>query len=649
MPVVVYNGFTVPNPIGKFFFTHDYNSMTFRTNFLVKGTSAANLVSLCNTVESNLREPYENLTVSFGGEPEYSFNHDSNTGLLTQPKVTKIQNDVSLEISRMYSFEFSCQLPADKSGFDFRRDASFTITTGIDSRKTVTFNFTYTASPAPSLASSRDNFDSFAVGFANTILADIGGTFYQTEISSDTEHEEKITTGRLVYKEILNTIVPTYNSTVIPNTYGPFFFSQNYEKMNFRCNFLIIGVSSLDLISKAAAIEAACREPWSDFTVSFDANTEYTFNQSDNTGLNTWPKITVLEGDKQSTTERAYQFDLECNLPADKATYDFRRSASFEISTDRSHRRLVAFELVYTASPGAPAQSSRENFDTFAEPYAVSILTAIGGKYERISIRSNTEHNEKITRGNISYQEVLDDETKGTFNDTDIIDATCDFSVDFWQDVGVSNTSEFVQDVPLIVSLDYSTRINKDTVNVEDIEEKYRQDIRPWLIEHSFDVLGLDNYDQAGTSYIIKNDRFRINNYTFTISGNLTFIAPRTLSSVIELSESITETLNEGIVLRKLWNGIPFNHAKWELGASKFINRVIRVKQLGVVPAPPTPLTGNNIRLNATNQGEVRTEGIGTATFAGETVQINVFENVFTEQYAFVLNFGDFSGIEGPG
>lgn len=641
MPVIVYNGLTVPNPFGKFYFAHDYSKVTFRTDFLVKAATAAALVTACNNVEAKFREPYENFTLTFGGTLEYSFNHDNNTGLLTTPSISKITSELATETSRAYVFEFTCELPADKSGFDFRREANFVITIGLDSRRTVTFNFVYTANPSPSKQTSRENFDTFASVFANAILVDIGGLYYQTEFSSDTEHEEKITRGRIVFKEILNLVIPSYNGFVILNTFGPYFFTQDYNKMTFRCNFLVIGTTSADLTAKALDLERNLREPWADFTVTFDTNAHYSFKQSDNTGLNTFPKITVLEGDRFELTERAYQFEITCDLPADKSTYDFRRNASFTISTDKSRRRMVTFRLEYTASPGPPAKTSRENFDTFGEIYALSILSAIGGVYDRTGETNETEHNEKITTGTFIFQEVLDDETKFTFNSTLIIDATCDYSVDFWQEIGVSDTAELVQDVPLIVSMNYSTRINKELVIVDDIEEKWRVDIRPWLIEHSFDVLGLDNYSQAGTSYIIKSDSHHINPYTFVLSGNLTFIAPTTLSSVIELSESITEMIDEGIVFKKLWDGRKNTFARWELGSTKTINRVIHVSQLGVVPTFPNPLGGNNIRLQATQQGETRRMGIGTETFANETQAIDIFEAIFTDQYLFVENFGE--------
>lgn len=201
--VVVYNSYTLPNVRGPFRFSQDYKKMNFSCNFVVESTSVSDLVSDCNEAEDALRERYKNFTLSFGGTSEYSFSHSDNTGLLTEPRITKVPNENATETSREYNFAISCDLPADQSGDGFRRDASFTITKGPNSGQLVKFKLSYTASSSPD-QTSIENWNDNAETYCEGILSSLSGTFQRVLELKETEQEEKITTGTIEYIEILH-------------------------------------------------------------------------------------------------------------------------------------------------------------------------------------------------------------------------------------------------------------------------------------------------------------------------------------------------------------------------------------------------------------------------------------------------------------
>ena len=171
---VTYNGFNLPNVFGAFSFSNNYTNIEFSCNFLVEAASESALVTACDSAESSLREPLDVLTVSFGGTSEYTYSHAANSVLNPSVLVKILESGPHGGICRAYKFSFRGDLPADKSGFDFRRygASNFTVDFAATNRRTVTFNLEYTASESPS-QTSLQNFDSFAQTHVETILTDL--------------------------------------------------------------------------------------------------------------------------------------------------------------------------------------------------------------------------------------------------------------------------------------------------------------------------------------------------------------------------------------------------------------------------------------------------------------------------------------------
>lgn len=216
--VVTYNSTVVPNIIGAVNFRQAYEQVAFSCSFLVKSDTAANLVAACATLESKFREPYKRLTVVFGGTSEYDFNHSGNTCLNPQVSITKGASDLDTETSRAYKFDFVAGLPADLSGFNFRRKGDFSVEIQASGLRKVVFDLEYTASPTSTTALA--NFNSFAESYATTTLGSLfsGVVFELVRERKNADQENKVCTGSLIYEELIEAeTLSTSNSAKIKN------------------------------------------------------------------------------------------------------------------------------------------------------------------------------------------------------------------------------------------------------------------------------------------------------------------------------------------------------------------------------------------------------------------------------------------------
>lgn len=430
-------------------------------------------------------------------------------------------------------------------------------------------------------------------------------------------------------------VIVRYNSFDFPEAVGSFSTTQDYSRFSFSCVFLVQEDTAAELVTSVNEIIAKAREPYEDLLIKFSANNEINFSHDSSTFLLPSCKIETVDSELNTETTRLMRFVCEAELQADKEGFDFRRDASFSVKRDSNNARIVDFDFEYTAS-SSTSKTSLQNFETFALPYALSTISSLGGNFEKIAgPTSTTEHERKITRGAISFREILDRDTKASLNDTRIINANVNYSVDFAQEVGIS--SNYTQTPPVIVSLSYSCDIDNDQIsNDGDFEEIYRQSIKPWILEHSFDVLGLDNYDQAGNDYIILSDKHVYNRTRSTVAGSLVFMAPQSFTQITSLSETIDDQLDTGKVFSKLWDGKPFTHAKWEMGPTRFVNRTTSITQLGSLPLPPPKLVGDNFELLGirSSNAQVR-RGVGTSTDSNDAFDVDEFSVTYRESYIF--------------
>lgn len=625
MATVIYNSYTLPNVYGKFFFNESFEKMSFRCTFLVTAATEALLVAACAAAETALRQPYQTLTLSFGGTAEYNFNHTSNTYLNPKPNLSAITDEKFTALTRPYQFEVSADLPADRTGVGFRRRGDYTVDTSIINQRTVTFQFEYTAGGGDG---SLENFNDGAENYAENVLSDLGVSLYKiANKKTTTDQEDKITTGSIVYKEILNLVEVTYGDYTIENTIGDFIFSEDYEKFTFAVDFVIEETTTSALVSSCEDAETALRLPYQDLTVKFNTVDQYSFKHSENTALLTFPSLQVLQNNFFGQNRRTYRFQCVAQLPANLDGFNFRQKGSFAISKAATGRLRVTFRLTYTAGGSS---TSRENWDAFATTYAASVLTAIGGTFNLVAEDLDSEHEEKITSGTLVYQELLDEETALEFDDTDIFNVQMSCGFQPGQTIGLSDV---FQGNPMSrISVRYSCEIAK-TVDVTNFQTFYETKIRPHMIAHCGEVLGLDTLLSGASAYICDSENFDFANTEYRVNGSMSLSVPRSIQGeIISVRENLSEIDDEGIIWAKVWDGNRDTIVFWELGGHTLVNRTIYIEQIGSQPDAPAKLDSST-HLYLGGRKNVYRERRGIGTQKGRAQAVDVFVVNFEENY----------------
>src|SRR3972149_1179734 len=143
MVACTYNSYVIPAIMGKFSYSEDEKEIKVGLDFLVTADTSALLITACQAAESALTEVNKNLTLSLGGTNDLVFNHSSNTGFLSKPNLSKLVDAYNTGTSRHYHWSCSFGLPFSQSGYNFQREASWSISYGANRQRTVNFKVLY--------------------------------------------------------------------------------------------------------------------------------------------------------------------------------------------------------------------------------------------------------------------------------------------------------------------------------------------------------------------------------------------------------------------------------------------------------------------------------------------------------------------------
>lgn len=371
-----------------------------------------------------------------------------------------------------------------------------------------------------------------------------------------------------------------YNGQTIPNTYSKFHFSIGYTKANLSCVFFVQEATAAALVASCNTIESKLKEKNADLTLSFGGTAEYSYSHASNTGFLAKPQLTKVQSEICTETSRGYSFAVEIQLPFDQTGYNYRQDASFSVAYAGSRKRTVTFNVTYTAGG---TNTALQNYTAYAKTWMASILLSLGGTYELVSENINPEEQIKKLSATVVYREILANETETSLDDIDIVNANCSYSVQYGQEIGqYFESGESFARPPVTVNLSYSAEINKETVLLDkDIEATYRTKIRPWLLKHTYSVLGLANRIHAGGNFIMQSERYTINPYNYNVSGNLSFLAPASLGQIIDLMETRSTSTDNHITTQKLWDGKDHTYNMYSTGKQTYMDRTITISKLG--------------------------------------------------------------------
>lgn len=437
-----------------------------------------------------------------------------------------------------------------------------------------------------------------------------------------------------------------YNSYNLPKVIKKFNYNEDEKSINVSCEFLVTAASAGGLVTACQAAEEALTEINKNFSLSFGGSSELSFSHSANTGFLARPKLTKLKNKLATACSRPYSFSVNIQLPFAQSGYNYRREASFSITYAPTRQRTVNFRCLYTAGG---VNSALQNYlaGTGGKAWAATILSALGGNYELISENISEEHEQKILNASFSYKEILAKQSSASLNVAAIVDPRASYSCQIANEVGMCVSNAGYLAVPVVtIAVNYSCRIDFDQVPDEvDIEDVYQTTVKPWLIAHTRDILGLSNYSQAGSQYIIQSESKNIDPHNYVVSGTLTFTAPQTMSSIIRLDENLSTSDDFGISATKIWDGNAHTYNTWGIGAKRSLSRSISIARLGQEPAVPVPYTdgssGKWMLLSRRKNVNKKRIGSGT-TVSGARSEIVWFAH-YNESYMYVEPFG-FSG-----
>jgi hypothetical protein len=179
----------------------------FEFAFVTTAASDAAFATEIIAVRDVFRTPRGDLVVTQGASTLLSRKHSLNTGLDTEPIITKDGDPADTGRSRYFKVRISYGLPADVTSTSFRRTADINVDYSPSRQRTVTITGTYTANSTDGITASFAQYRASISAYAATVMAliDSAATFEvigePVVTFSDTN---KVCDFAIVYKEILS-------------------------------------------------------------------------------------------------------------------------------------------------------------------------------------------------------------------------------------------------------------------------------------------------------------------------------------------------------------------------------------------------------------------------------------------------------------
>jgi hypothetical protein len=191
----------------------------FEFAFITTAASDAAFATEIIAVRDAFRTPRGDLVVTQGGSTLLSRKHSDNTGLDTEPVITKDGDPADTGRSRHFRVRVAYGLPADNTSTSFRRHADINVEYTPSNQRIVTISGTYTANSSDGTTTSFAQYRASIATYAATVMSivDSSATFEIVGQPSVTFTDtNKVCNFAIVYKEILaNQANGTLNDTAI--------------------------------------------------------------------------------------------------------------------------------------------------------------------------------------------------------------------------------------------------------------------------------------------------------------------------------------------------------------------------------------------------------------------------------------------------
>lgn len=199
----------------------DFVSGFFEFQFITTASTDAAFATEIIAVRNAFRTPRGDLVVTQNGSTLLSRKHSDNTGLDTEPIITKDGDPADTGRSRHFRVRISYGLPADVTGTSFRRDSTVNVEYSESRQRTITINATYTANSTDGTTAAFTQYRATIAtyGASVTNFIDSSATFEVIgEPSVAYNDTNKVVEASIVYREILaNQANGTLNDSAIVN------------------------------------------------------------------------------------------------------------------------------------------------------------------------------------------------------------------------------------------------------------------------------------------------------------------------------------------------------------------------------------------------------------------------------------------------
>lgn len=302
------------------------------------------------------------------------------------------------------------------------------------------------------------------------------------------------------------------------------------------------------------SIEQVFRTPRARFRILLESTVlrDYipTAGATGNTGFDAEPSIRKLGEDKDSGRSREYEIQIRVALPADLAGQNGRASSTSEVSIEPSGRQILTISGRYTALTTNDAVAQYQaNIAAFAS--SQQSLMMPGVTTEKISETFSINDTNKSLDFNRVYVEILFNQDLGVLDDTNIVDATFNFTRA--QTAPGDSDSGARRLEPISASFD--AWIAK---SVTDLEAEWQNGVRPYILAQV--------QSQFHTSQVaIVDTQVNLERKQNRITGTLQLLAvARDGGALIESDLTVEVSNNPGNTLVPVWTDDPLAYHQFQ-------------------------------------------------------------------------------------
>lgn len=335
---------------------------------------------------------------------------------------------------------------------------------------------------------------------------------------------------------------------------------EEFERGYFEFEFITTAATASAWETEINVLRDEFRKPRLDLVVTLGSTDFLTRKHSDNTALDTAPRI-LKDGDPADTgRSRHFRVRIDYGLPADNVSADFRRYADTIVNFLPSRQKIITYRGVYTAESGGDTTAALAQYREKINAAFLAVQTTVdaAATFETIGEPEVTfNETNKVCEFEIVAKQVLENQRSGTLDDADIVDPILTIDRERWEPgdstagsigvVGVGaarhnfgplgNTSggrgtatagttptpggtTITQRRPIKITIHYECNINVE--NTKDLDSKYLNTIRPFIIGFAKST---SKMGPGVSGALILRDSFQPDYYNNRIVADLEMIA----------------------------------------------------------------------------------------------------------------------------